>query len=62
MVIWVLLGLAVFLVCGFGYILKRSREAEAQERRADWSRVRQWDDDNDDDWGQPPGASGKDQD
>ena len=34
------------------HALKRLREAKAQEARADWTKVRQWDDD--DDWGEPP--------
>ncbi|MEC9407304.1 MAG: hypothetical protein ABF271_12925 [Abyssibacter sp.] len=51
---WVLVGLGVFLVCGFGFILKRVRMARAQEARADWSKVREWKDDDDDDWGKPP--------
>ena len=53
---WVLIGLGVFLVCGFGFILKRVRLAREQEARADWSKVREWQDDDDDDWGQPPSS------
>ncbi|WP_348674677.1 hypothetical protein [uncultured Abyssibacter sp.] len=50
--LWVLIGLVVFVICGYGFVLKRLREAKAQEARADWTKVRQWDDD--DDWGEPP--------
>ena len=53
---WVLIGLGVFLVRGFGFILKRVRLAREQEARADWSKVREWQDDEDDDWGQPPSS------
>lgn len=56
--LWVLVGLVVFLICGFGFILKRVQLARKQEARADWSKVREWQDDDDDDWGKPPSGGG----
>ncbi|MCK5860610.1 hypothetical protein [Abyssibacter sp.] len=55
--LWVLIGLVVFVICGYGFVRKRLQLAKQQEARADWSKVREWDDD-DDDWGKKPPDDG----
>lgn len=50
----ILLLLALTFVCGALFVRQQNRKARRQEQRADWSKVREWEDDEeDDDWSKP---------
>ena len=52
----ILLLLALTFVCGALFVRQQNRKARKQEQRADWSKVKQWDDEedaDDDEWGKP---------
>ena len=47
----ILLLLALTFVCGALFVRQQNRKARRQAQRADWSKVKEWeDDDEDDDW------------
>ena len=52
----ILLLLALTFVCGALFVRQQNRKARKQEQRAAWSKVKEWEDedDEDDDWGKSP--------